>query len=241
VRAGYGDSDVFRDVSLTVGPGELVALVGPNGAGKSTLLKVIAGLLTPREGTVRVLGAPPERSRLRLAYLPQAEELRWDFPLSVEDIVLTGLVARLGIGRRADATQHVAARGALDRVGAAYLLRRTAAQLSGGERQRVLLARTLLAAPVLYLLDEPATGVDPTTEEQLMGVLEGLARDGKTVLVATHDLAGVIAHFGRVLCMNRGIVADGPVSLLENDAVLRATYGGHRPGDRGLIADEHHG
>ena len=105
----------------------------------------------------------------------------------------------------------------------------------------MLLARTLLAAPDLYLLDEPATGVDPTTEEQLMSVLDALARDGKTVLVATHDLAGVIAHFRRVLCMNRGIVADGPVSLLQDDAVLRATYGGHRPGESGLVADEHHG
>lgn len=233
VFAGYDRQDILSDVDLSVRAGELVALVGSNGAGKSTLLKTIVGLLRPTAGTVRVRARRP-------AYLPQAEQVRWDFPLRVDDVVLMGRARLLGIGRRPAAGDRAAARHALDRVGASALGRRSVGALSGGERQRVLLARTLVADPDLYLLDEPANGVDPATEEQLMALLERLAADGRTVIVATHDLAGVMAHFQRVVCMNRGIVADGPVSILRDDAVLRATYGGHRPGSAGLVADEHH-
>jgi ABC-type Mn2+/Zn2+ transport system ATPase subunit len=104
----------------------------------------------------------------------------------------------------------------------------------------VLLARTLASDPELLLLDEPATGVDPATEEQLMSLLGDLASHGHTVLVSTHDLASVMAHFPRVLAMNGGIVADGDASILRDDAILRRTYGGHRPGAPQHIADEHH-
>lgn len=233
VFAGYERQTILSDVDLSVRAGELVALVGSNGAGKSTLLKTIIGLLRPSAGRVAVQAR-------QAAYLPQAEQVRWDFPLRVDDVVLMGRARLLGIGRRPVAADRVAAREALERVGASGLARRSVGALSGGERQRVLLARTLVADPDLYLLDEPANGVDPATEEQLMALLERLAADGRTVIVATHDLAGVMAHFQRVVCMNRGIVADGPVSILRDDAVLRATYGGHRPGSANLVADEHH-
>lgn len=241
VRAGYGGPPVFSGLDLVVGPGELVALVGPNGSGKSTLLKVIAGLLPATAGTVSVLGSAAGRAPERVAYLPQSEQVRWDFPLLVEDVVLMGRVARLGPLRSPGRNDRAAARAALERVGAAALARRPVSALSGGERQRVLLARTLVAEPELYLLDEPATGVDPTTEEQLMDILQVIAAQGRTVLVATHDLAGVMAHFRRVVCMNGGIVADGDVSILRDEHVLLATYGGHRTRVPALVADEHHG
>ena len=120
------------------------------------------------------------------------------------------------------------------------LARRPIQALSGGQRQRVLLARTLASDPELLLLDEPATGVDPATEEQLMSLLGDLASHGRTVLVSTHDLASVMAHFPRVLAMNGGIVADGDASILRDDAILRRTYGGHRSCAPQHIADEHH-
>jgi manganese/iron transport system ATP-binding protein len=237
VRAGYDGRVVLSGVDLVVRMGELVALVGPNGAGKSTLLKLLVGLLRPWAGEIRVLdtASPPVPG---VAYLPQAEQLRWDFPLLVEDVVRMGLMRRRPA--RPAAASPGRARDALERVGASHLLRRPIAELSGGERQRVLLARTLIAEPRVYLLDEPATGVDATTEEQLMELLQGIAASGSAVLAATHDLAGVMAHFERVICMNGGIVADGPVSILQDDTVLRATYGGHRPGAPRLIGDEHH-
>jgi ABC-type Mn2+/Zn2+ transport system ATPase subunit len=125
-------------------------------------------------------------------------------------------------------------------VDAADLVRRPIRALSGGQRQRVLLARALASQADLFLLDEPATGVDPATEEQLMTLLEGLAQDGRTILVSTHDLAGVIAHFPRVIAMNGGIVADGSPSILSDVEILKRTYGGHRTASPALVADEHH-
>jgi len=240
VSAGYDGVPVLRDVDLTVRAGELLALVGPNGAGKSTLLKVVAGLLPPMRGRVRVLGARAGEESGRVAYLPQAESLRWDYPLLVEDVVLMGRIAKLGVGRRAAAADREDARAALARVDARDLAQRPIAALSGGQRQRVLLARTLVAGPDVLLLDEPATGVDPTTEEQLMRVLEQLAAEGKTVVVSTHDLAGVMAHFPRVVSLNGRIVADGTTAVLRDDRILRETYGGHRPGGPQLYGDEHH-
>ncbi|MGH2500442.1 MAG: metal ABC transporter ATP-binding protein [Candidatus Limnocylindria bacterium] len=227
-------------VDLAVHEGELVAVVGANGAGKSTLLKLAAGLLPPSHGTVRVLGRPPRDVARRIAYLPQAEHLRWDHPLLVEDVVLFGRAARLGLGRRPKASDREIARGALARLDALRLLRRPIPELSGGERQRVLLARALASEPEVLLLDEAATGVDPATEEQLMDVLAALARQGRTIVMATHDLAGVVAHFRRVICLNRAVIADGDPSILHDEAVLRATYGGHRPATPFLVGDEHH-
>lgn len=240
VRAGYDGRTVIDEVDLTVGRGEFVALVGANGAGKSTLLKAIVGLLRPYEGSVRVFGSAPGGSSRHLAYLPQAEQVHWDYPLRVEDVVLMGRVAHSIPGRGPSTADRSAVATALGRVQIGDLARRPIEALSGGQRQRVLLARTLAAEPELLLLDEPATGVDPATEEQLMSLLGDLASHGRTVLVATHDLAGVMAHFPRVLCMNGGIVADGDASILRDDAILRATYGGHRPGGPEHVADEHH-
>jgi manganese/iron transport system ATP-binding protein len=239
VAAGYDGVLAIEDVDLEVRPGERVALVGANGSGKSTLLKVIVGLLRPRHGDARVFGGDPVAARRRMSYLPQQEQVRWDFPLTVESVVLMGRAARLGPGRGPGRVDREAAAAALAQVDAGYLRRRTVTDLSGGERQRVLLARALVADPEILLLDEPATGVDPTTEEQLMAVLAAEAARGRAVLVATHDLASVMAHFERVVCMNGRIVAQGDVSILRDPAVLRATYGGHRA-EPHLVSDEHH-
>jgi ABC-type Mn2+/Zn2+ transport system ATPase subunit len=175
-----------------------------------------------------------------VAYLPQAEDLRWDLPLTVDEVVLMGMVRTLGVGRRPGAREHAKAHAALDRVLAMHLEGRTIDALSGGERQRVLIARALVADPELYLLDEPTNAVDATTEEELMELFQKMAAAGKTLIVATHDLASVLAHFQRVVCLNGRVVADGPVAILRDADVLRETYGGHPPEDVLLASDAHH-
>ena len=244
LRVGYPRRLVLDDVSFVVGPGELVAVVGPNGSGKSTLLKVLAGLLRPWDGQVVVLGAAPGTQPLRVAYLPQAEAVDWSFPVMVRDVVLMGRYRRAGWFRPMTPADTAAAERALDLVGMRELSRRQVGELSGGQQRRAFLARAVAQDPDLYLLDEPVTGVDPATEDDLMELLAQECRRGKTVLASTHDLAGVAEHFTRLLSLNRTVVADGPAALVRDADVLRATYGGHlinlERGEVVLLDDPHH-
>ena len=245
LSAGYPGRTVLENVTFSVGRGELVAIVGPNGSGKSTLLKVLAGLLRPWSGGVSVLGGPPRSQPLRVAYLPQAESVDWSFPLSVYDVVLMGRYRRVGWFRRPARADHVAAERALDLTGMRPLAGRQIGELSGGQQRRAFLARSLAQEPDLYLLDEPVTGVDPATEDDLMALLAAERQAGKSVLASTHDLAGVAEHFTRLVSLNRTVVADGPAALVRDSEVLRATYGGHliqlERGDVVLLDDPHHG
>jgi ABC-type Mn2+/Zn2+ transport system ATPase subunit len=244
LSAGYERRKALADVSFDVGPGELVAIVGPNGAGKSTLLKVLAGLLEPWSGSAQLLGAPPARQPLNVAYLPQAESVDWSFPVSVRDVVLMGRYRRVGWLRPTTRSDKEAADRALRLVGMADLADRQVGELSGGQQRRAFLARALAQQPLIYLLDEPVTGVDPTTEDDLMELLNAERAAGKTILASTHDLGGVAEHFTRLLSLNLSLVADGPASLVSDPEVLRATYGGHlinvEPGSVVLLDDTHH-
>jgi ABC-type Mn2+/Zn2+ transport system ATPase subunit len=244
LQAGYPRRPVLEDVTFQVGPGELVAVVGPNGSGKSTLLKVLVGLLPAWNGRVTVLGAAPGRQPLKVAYLPQAEAVDWSFPVSVRDVVLMGRYRRAGWLRPTTRADAAAAERALELAGMSDLAGRQIGELSGGQQRRAFLARALAQEPLVYLLDEPVTGVDPTTEDDLMAILMAECQQGKTILASTHDLAGVAEHFTRLISLNRTVVADGPAELVRDADVLRATYGGHliqvERGDVVLLDDPHH-
>ena len=243
VTVGYEDRPALSAVSVAVAPGTLLAVFGPNGGGKSTFLKVIAGLLKPWSGHVHVLGAEPGREARRIAYVPQAEQVDWQFPVSVWDVVVMGRYPRLGPFRRPGAADHRAVEEALDLVGMTAHAQTQIGQLSGGQRRRAFLARALAADPDLYLLDEPVTGVDPTTQEDLMGILEAEARRGKTVIATTHDLACAAARFQDVLAINRTVIAHGRSDLVLDRQVLSRTYGGHLlvlDGEPVLVDDPHH-
>lgn len=244
VTAGYGDRVALADVSLSIPAGSLLAVIGPNGAGKSTLLKTIAGLLDPFSGTVEVLGAPPGREARRIAYVPQAEVVDWGFPVTVGDVVMMGRVPLIGVGRSAANRDRAAVSDALDTVGMTDAVERQIGALSGGQRRRVFLARAIAAEPDLYLLDEPVTGVDATTQEDLMDVLEAEARGGRTVVATTHDLACAAQRFHQAAFVNGRIVATGPANIVLDPELLAATYGGHvivlPAGDRTVIDDAHH-
>lgn len=243
VSTGYTDRPALEDVSLSLDSGTLTAVVGPNGGGKSTLLKVIAGLLPAWTGTVEVLGAPPGRRAADVAYVPQAESVDWAFPVSAADVVMMGRYARLGLLRRPRRADHEQVRSALEAVGMADLADRQIGALSGGQRRRVFLARALAAEPLLYLLDEPVTGVDATTQEDLMAILDAEAHRGKTIVATTHDLGSAAQHFMQIVAVNRTVIAQGDASLILDEDVLMRTYGGHLVfvGDRmALLDDAHH-
>lgn len=243
VTVGYRDRPALEHLSFAVEPGTLLAVVGPNGAGKSTLLKLLAGLLEPWSGRIEVLGAPPGREARRIAYVPQAELVDWQFPVTVGDVVMMGRYPRLGVARRPGPADRRAVVSALELVGMADHLGVQIGHLSGGQRRRVFLARALAAEPDLFLLDEPVTGIDTTTQEDLMDLLEAEARRGKTVIATTHDLACAAGRFQRVLAINRTVIAHGPASLILEPEILARTYGGHLlvlEGHAAVLDDAHH-
>jgi manganese/iron transport system ATP-binding protein len=227
VAAAYHDRIVLEDVDLSIRPGSLTSIVGPNGAGKSTLLKLIAGLMPARSGTISVLGKPPGAAASRIAYVPQAELVDWSFPVTVGDVVAMGRYPALGLWRRPRPADRAAVLDALERVGMADFRDRQIGRLSGGQRRRVFLARALAAEPELFLLDEPVTGIDATTQEEIMDILEAQASAGRTVIATTHDLMCVAQRFQEVVAINRTVIAHGPASLVLDADFLARTYGGH--------------
>jgi ABC-type Mn2+/Zn2+ transport system ATPase subunit len=245
VTAGYGRRTALSDVNLTVAPGSLLAVIGPNGAGKSTLLKLIAGLIRPMSGQIIVLGGPPGTAARSIAYLPQAEAVDWEFPVTVREVVNMGRYARLGVGHEPGRLDRERVLAALETVGMADAVDRQIGALSGGQRRRVFLARAIAADPDLYLLDEPVTGVDARTQEDLMDVLEAEARAGKTVIATTHDLICAAQRFHQAALLNGRLIAQGSAELVLDQKLLSETYGGHvlvLPGDgqRMVLDDAHH-
>jgi ABC-type Mn2+/Zn2+ transport system ATPase subunit len=243
VSAGYDDQVVLSGIDLDIEPGTLTSVVGPNGAGKSTLLKVIAGLLPARRGEVRVLGEGPGGAAHRIAYVPQAELVDWQFPVSVADVVAMGRYPRLAPFRRLDREDRRQVAAALELVGMADFADRQIGRLSGGQRRRVFIARALAAEPELFLLDEPVTGIDVTTQEEILDILEAQARAGRTILATTHDLLCAAERFQRVVAINRTVIAHGPSSLILDRDLLRQTYGGHLlilDGQTVALDDAHH-
>ena len=242
VSAGYGERIALEEITLDLPTGSLVAIFGPNGGGKSTLLKLIAGLLQPTTGTVETLGLPAGKAARRIAYVTQAELVDWSFPVSVWDVAMMGRYPRLGPWRRPGSSDREAVRAALDQVGMLDRAQSQIGELSGGQRRRAFLARAIAADPELYLLDEPVTGVDVTTQEDLMTVLHAETERGRTVIATTHDLAAAAAHFDTVIALNRRLVAMGSASLVLDPEVLSKTYGGHLLvlQDRAVIIDDAH-
>jgi manganese/iron transport system ATP-binding protein len=226
VAVAYGRAPVVEDVDGVVAAGQSVALIGPNGAGKSTLIKAILGLVPVVAGSIGVLGRPPQASRSQVAYVPQAETLDAEFPISALQVVLMGRYRQVGWGRRPGAGHRQAARRALGQVGLADRAGARFGTLSGGQRQRVLLARAIAQQPRLLLLDEPFNGVDALSQELLLAALRELRAGGAAVVMATHDLG--LAHLAcdEVCLLNRHQIGFGPIGTTLTPQLLRAAYGG---------------
>ena len=193
--------EVLHDVSFSVAPNALVAVVGPNGGGKTTLLKLLLGGLAPACGEIRIFGEPPAAARARVGYVPQQINVDPRFPLTVFEAALMGRTGRCK-GFRYGAADREAARRALARVEMGDMLKARFAALSGGERQRVLIAQALAAEPELLLLDEPVANVDPAHAARLYDLFKDLS-SSMAVLMVSHNLAVVTHHATHVMCVNR--------------------------------------
>lgn len=222
----FDDRSALEDISLSIAPGEIVALVGPNGAGKSTLMRVLAGVLAPSHGQVLVDGVVANGPNRCIIYVPQRSAVDWTFPIDVTEVVL---LARRNARSRLvpfGEPDRSAALDALRQVGMERFAHVQISRLSGGQQQRVFLARALLQDGDVYLLDEPFTGVDIPTQDIVVEVLHRLAERGKTIVYATHDLYQAFKSSDRVILLNRKIVADGPPAEVATDTNLRTTFGG---------------
>ncbi|WP_231367287.1 MULTISPECIES: anchored repeat-type ABC transporter ATP-binding subunit [unclassified Schaalia] len=202
-----GGRRILTDVDMHINFGEFVALIGPNGAGKTTLIRSILGLIPTCCGDITSQGK--KLHARRIGYVPQRHEFAWDFPLTVREVVVSGLTGALGYGRRPRREHQYAVEEAMERADIAHLSQRVVGELSGGQRQRVLVARALALQPSLLLLDEPFTGLDMPTQERLTDLFRSLAREGHGVLMSTHDLVAALADCDRLYMVNRRVVASG--------------------------------
>lgn len=218
----------LRDASFMIPRGTITALVGVNGSGKSTLFKAIMGFLPAAAGSIRLLGMTvPEALRRNLvAYVPQAEEVDWSFPVLVEDVVMMGRYGHMGFLRRPSAHDRAKVAEALARVGMSDLGARQIGELSGGQRKRVFLARALAQEGQIILLDEPFTGVDVKTEDQIIALLRELRAEGRVMLVSTHNLGSVPDFCDRTVLMKGTVLAYGPTETIFTHDNLEAAFGG---------------
>ena len=225
VSVRYNGRKALEDITFHLHESERVAVVGPNGAGKSTLFKVIAGVMPPTSGEVKVFGSRP-RGHVCIGYIPQRSQVDWNFPVTVADVVMMGRSAKLGplnFPHKRD-WEHV--NHALETVDLVNLSKRQISQLSGGQQQRMFIARALAQEAELMLMDEPLTGLDSPSQEGILNLLDRLKQEKATVMVATHDLEQASTYFDRIMLLNHRIVAFGePDTVLQTENLLRA-YGG---------------
>ncbi len=227
VTVRYGERTALDDVTMTIEPGSYVALVGPNGSGKSTLLRAILGIAPLVNGEVRVDGGPASAARLEFAYVPQRSQAETGFPVTVWDAVMMGRLRRIGWLRRTRRHDREVADWALERVELSDRRQSLVGELSGGQRQRAFIARALAQEGRVLLLDEPLTGVDAATQEIVLTLLGELHREGRTVLIATHDLNAAAGTCDSLCLLNGRLVAFGPVADVFTPELLSATFGRH--------------
>ncbi len=229
VTVTYGNGHAaLRDASVELHAGTICALVGVNGSGKSTLFKTIMGFVRPSSGQVRIGGLPVARALRQntIAYVPQSEDVDWNFPVLVEDVVMMGRYGHMNAFRIASKSDRAHVDSALERVGMSAYRTRQIGELSGGQKKRVFLARALAQEGRIILLDEPFTGVDVKTESAIIDLLRELRAAGHLMLVSTHNLGSVPEFCDQCVLIDKTILAAGPTSAVFTQANLERAFGG---------------
>jgi len=229
LSVSYERKRVLTNIFLEIESGHIYGVIGPNGAGKSTLFKAVLGLIETNTGTVLINGKPVEEQRKSVVYVPQRDEVDWQFPATVSDIVLQGRYPHKKLLQRLSKHDSKIAQKAMDDLGITHLKNRQIGELSGGQQQRVFLARALCQEADVFLLDEPFVGVDITTEDRIIKILKILASQGKTILVIHHDLATVESYFDHVVLLNQRLIAFGETKLTFTPDNIEATYKAQLP------------
>ncbi len=227
LTASYDKNPVISNINLKIPSGNIVGIVGPNGAGKSTLIKSVMGLVPKYTGKIYIFGQPFQKASKYIGYMPQRENIDWDFPVNVYDVVMMGRYQKLGLFKKPKKADREFVDACIEKVDLTAFKNHQISNLSGGQQQRVFLARALAQESDLYFMDEPFAGVDAKTERAIMGVLQELRDQGKTLIVIHHDLATVKDHFDYLVLINHRIIASGFTKEVFTIDNLEKTYGGN--------------
>ena len=222
-----GNTQALDDVTFSITKGKKVAVVGPNGGGKSTLFNALAGLVPVVNGSLKINGLSPQDAKGLISYVPQRDLINRNFPLSVKQVVEMGLVSKNSLNLFSRKQINLKIKEALENVGLSEKINESINNLSGGQFQRVLIARGLAQDADILLLDEAFSAVDVGAQEDIMSLISDINLDGKTILVATHDINNLEEKFDEVLCLNRHCCAYGNPSEVLTKDVIKELYGSH--------------
>ena len=222
----YGRKPALWNIDFDLPEKQVIGIMGPNGSGKSTLLKSIMGVVTPTSGFTKVYDQSLNDVRDRVSYVPQRQDIDWDFPASVWEIVAMGRYQKRGLFKKLSSEDKDIITDSLEKVNMLGYAKRQISQLSGGQQQRVFLARAIAQQGDLFLMDEPFAGVDIATEEMIISLLKDMKEAGKTLVIVHHDLHTAQSYFDHLVLLNTLLIASGPTEEVFTDQILTDTYGG---------------
>jgi zinc/manganese transport system ATP-binding protein len=227
VSNSYGSTPALTDVSLKIWPGQFMAIVGPNGGGKTTLLRTILGMVPATKGHVLLRGQDLKRASLEhIGYVPQLEAIDWNFPITVEEVIAMGFFVRNRWSGRIGDKEKRKLREIMERLNLGGLGKRHIRELSGGQQQAVFIGRALLGDPDLILLDEPASGLDIRSRDDVIHFLHEINHQGVAIVITAHDLNWVAAHLPWAVCLNHKLVAEGRPNEVFSAEILQDVYSG---------------
>ncbi len=230
ISVSYQEKTVLQNVSIEIEQGKITGLVGPNGSGKSTLIKSILNLIDLDKGEIAIDGdSIKDFDKKRLAYIPQKDDVNWEFPATVEDVVMMGRFPHKKIFQTLNSTDKQLVNEALKDTEMLEFKHRQIGELSGGQQQRVFIARALCQEANFYFLDEPFVGVDMVTEDKIMNLLKTLRSKGKTIVIIHHDLSKVKDYFDNIILLNKKIIAHGKVETTFTKENINKAYNNQLP------------